>query len=445
MKYLLASICLCSLAVAQDANDLLKQRAQAEADRAAAIQSQADAEAKIELLNQQLDQLGQSLLNPVPPPTPQPTPAPTKQLFSTSDLQLIGGWRVPAAPNASGNTMAFTSGGSIGFIKDSQGTIHLYLPDFGGGGIREFIAPTLGDAAVDPSKWPLLALGSYIGGTADPIRQANAASGSMPIQGILAEGNKLTITARAVYAAPVPVNGCVDQADITNPAAPVISGPFLKLNAQAFAGGLTRIPQAFSDQYLSGKTLGVGLGGYCSGQGSTAGPSLLVASEDFSQTQILLQFGDFATPDKTHRENRPPDYVPITGWGPGPNGDVGYWAADRVTAGPVWIDTPTKHGLLYWSLQGTGMLDYTRQTETFGAGTAWRTYTYDPADIAAVAKGLKQPYEPRGKFSDWSGSPYGQPRGAYWDQDSQVLYVLLRWSWLNGTERLPTIAAYKVN
>ncbi len=160
----------------------------------------------------------------------------------------------------------------------------------------------------------------------------------------------------------------------------------------------------------------------------------------------LLQFGPLGTTDKGLRERRPADYQNAANvWSLDPDGETGYWAADRVRAGPVWIEAARKAGVCFWAVQGCGKLEYTRQTETFGETTRVRLYVYSPRDLADVAQGRKRPHEPRGAFDAWDNAGLeGSVRGACWHPESQTLFLLLAAAYPDGAEQLPVVAAFRV-
>ena len=366
-----------------------------------------------------------------------------KPLLTPADLELVGGWRVPAAARQPGHrSIAWGNGGladrAEGTSLKFYTTHHAHL----GGPIQEFVADEGPGAAEEPAtNWPILRVGEFLGDLYQPARDANPNAAKPDCTGVFFDGDRVITTGRAGYAAPPP------------------QGPFLCVEGRAYGveggspqllgGGLCDIPQWFADRYLEGKSLGVGFGGYCSGQGSSTGPSLFACSRRLSESTPaipLLRFGPLGTTDKPLRERRPADYSNAANvWSLDPDGDVGYWAADRVRAGPVWIDGERAAGVCYWTIQGRGRLEYARQTETFGETTAIRLYVYSPKDLAEVAQGLKQPHEPRGAFHDWDTDAVpGSIRGACWLPQSRTVFLLMAAAVPAGAERMPVIVAYRI-
>ncbi len=168
------------------------------------------------------------------------------------------------------------------------------------------------------------------------------------------------------------------------------------LSQPGFGGGFVK----GADRWL------IGCGGYESGQGSRAGPTLATADGT-----VLMDRANHGTMVFEERERRPPNYIveKDTWLGLAPRNGVGRWAADRVYAGGVW----RPRGLLYWAVLGVGKLDYARQSETFGETIEDWLYSYDPKDFNNVA------------FTRW---PYGTVLGHEVDAGGRV-YLLIRNQW----------------
>jgi hypothetical protein len=218
-----------------------------------------------------------------------------------------------------------------------------------------------------------------------------------------------------------------------------------------FGGGFVDVPKWFADEYFDGNDFGVGLGGYRSGQGSPAGPSLAVIARP-AEGQPVIEGGKVLLHfpwggDATQREQRPADYTkPL--FGPAADGDLGYWQADEVVGGPIWIDTDEAHGLCYLSIQGIGEIEYSLQKPTFSNERRIRLYVYDPADLARVARNELLPHEVRGRFYEWE-PPWGWdvasgawPGGMHWD--GTRLYVAYQKSGAEQYDRPPVIAVYEL-
>lgn len=389
------------------------------------------------------------------PAAPLPSDPFDRKIVSVNHFQLIGGWRVPAAFQNDWKSLAYTSGGLAvrRGADDKQFIFYLTHHDHLGGPIQELTtAKPQGSPDVNPRHWPLLKEENFLGDLYQPAIEANQGESKPACTGVFWDETtqKLLTTGRSPYAAQPPTGPFFCMTDLTVAANPITEGPFGTTvgAAQEFGGGACRIPGWFADSYLDGKSLALGFGGYCSGQGSTHGPSLLVCSEMLLRNTPalpLLRFAGLGDKDPNRREHRPPDYSNAAEvYSIDPEGPIGYWATDRVIAGPVWIETPTTHGLCYWSLQGCGKLEYGRQSETFGESTQQRFYVYNPRDLQTVASGQHAPHQPRANFSDWTSPVRGSVRGACWNNETQTLFLLHKHVWAFGDEMLPVIAAYKM-
>ncbi|MDZ4819187.1 MAG: hypothetical protein SGJ20_09470 [Planctomycetota bacterium] len=375
---------------------------------------------------------------------------PTKRRVITGkDLKLVGGWRVPQTHRPELRlTMAFTNGG---LAVDGSRILATHNT-----GVQEFTAPKMG-LGDNYNAWPELTPARYYPNIYTPAREANAAYAAPIPYGLYLDNvspgssGKLLVTGRAPYASPPPLAGYITREG--EEAAYMPGGS----TAQKHGGGICAIPAPFADKYLGGKRLAIGYGGSTSGQGYTAGPSLIAAASiDDPKPIDLIGFGTFNTQNPALRERRFPDYQKEIEWVLPPDGDVGYWALDKVRAGPCWVDTPTHQGVLYWSTQGTGVLSYGPQGEAGGDNLSnrQRMYVYSPNDLAEVASGKRQPNEMRAKFYEWADctpipsaptngtTMQGEVVGACWHADR--LYLLHRWIARGDVESYPIVAVYEI-
>ncbi|MDZ4820787.1 MAG: hypothetical protein SGJ20_17620 [Planctomycetota bacterium] len=377
-------------------------------------------------------------------PAPQvPVVPSTKKPITSADLKLVGGWRVPQTHRPELRlTMAYTPGG---LATDGRRVFALHND-----GVQEYSAPVMG-VGPEYNKWPELVPGNYSPDIYTPAREANKAYAAPQPFGLALIDSKLHVTGRALYAAPPPLAAYITREG--DPAAYMPGGS----TAQKNGGGICVIPESFATRHLQGKRLAIGFGGSTSGQGYTAGPSLIAAASiDDPKPIDLIGFGKFDTQDPNLRERRPPDYKKGIEWILAPSSDVGYWGLDKIKAGPCWIETPTRHGVLYWSTQGTGMLSYGPQGEAGGENklNKQRLYVYDPDQIGGVAAGLLRPYQMRGKFYEWADctsipsvggegtTMRGEVVGACWYANR--LYLLHRWITDGQFESYPVVAVYEI-
>lgn len=302
--------------------------------------------------------------------------------LTASDFELIGGWRVP---------QPFCRGGLAVDWKTNRVFI-------GGHGqeneIHEYTLPPMGKGD-NLDQWPILERGA----THEKFWGRGYARGLEVRDGVL------WVSARVFYdmkTEPLTLYG-------KDLATGKIHTRPTGLSQPGFGGGFIK----GADRRL------IGCGGYESGQGSTAGPTLATADGT-----VLMDRANHGTMVFEDRERRPATYtVDKDTWlGLAPRDGVGRWAADRIYAGGVW----RPRGLLYWAVLGVGKLDYARQNETFGEATEDWLYSYDPEGFDNVA------------FTRW---PHGTVFGHAVDSDGRI-YLLIRNQWASG--QYPTDPALKV-
>ena len=234
-------------------------------------------------------------------------------------------------------------------------------------------------------------------------------------------------------------------------------------------GGLTPIPQWFSDVYCPGYRLGAGCGGYFSIVTTgpvSMGPALTAFNpSSFASTasgrsvphKPLVNYpynaAAYTSPDRGHRDI---DYhTEFDAWNP--RSGIGYWAwTDTLWQSCVWIDTPAKSGLVYFPVLGNGRVWYQNSTLNAERGShAW--HVYDPADLGLVAQGTSRPYQiqPKNSWSvqypgvtyplaGWSDDPPQVISGATFDQTTQRLYVAVRFATGFHANSPQVVYAYQV-
>ena len=374
----------------------------------------------------------------------------TKPMLAPWHLKPIGGWKFPSE-GAGGKGLGFSRGGM--YVEHGSGKDRL-LYVYGHQQAKEchLLKVSLAEMGSDTSRrldWPSAVPVRLLKGT-HTISHNSPYNLCRPH----ADGPLLT-TGRVFYATQAehfvgPWMNWFDEADGTTLPLAVDRSVDRR---PTFGGGFCTIPAWFADEYLDGRDFGVGFGGYESGQGSSPGPSLFVADRPANNAAKLdrcLELLSFRWGGgKAEREERPDDYKkPL--WGPPTEGGIGWWQADTVAAGPVWIDTPDVTGLCYWSVQGLGDLDYRLQSTTFSREIRVRLYVYDPNQLANVARGELRPHQVRGSYFEWD-LPFDDgpnavrwPIGAYWDAKDQLLYVSYQNSGGGQYEIPPVVVVYRV-
>lgn len=260
--------------------------------------------------------------------------------------------------------------------------------------------------------------------------------------------------------------------DSTGTPTPVGMWQFSGRGPKATEGGVLPIPKWFADAYCQGRRLGAGFGGYFNAVGTGPahmGPALcafnppdVTSYPSGSSIPFANLVGypynptPYTTPDRCHRDT---DYTnEFDGWNP-QNG-VGYWSwTDFIWQGAVWLDLPTKHGVLFFPTLGNGRTWYETSTLHAERGSHW-CFVYDPTDFVSVLSGAKQQWQiqPQGKWAiqypsltyplpGWANEPTNMVTGATYDATTQRLYVSVRLAWAgtNAGEYGSIVYAYQVS
>lgn len=261
---------------------------------------------------------------------------------------------------------------------------------------------------------------------------------------------------------------------------------------QAFGAGFTRIPQAFADRHTGGRTIGIGRGGY-DVLGSPLGPAL--AAFDVADSQIDYVLLDHPQEHPARRDSMYQYPVNEAGetihqlpiWRD-PDETGGFWQAGDVGAA-AWVDNDAFTGLVFPVSQGRGALDYRAQgdggsgffftvlapevfysPESNGGNRGghedepWNQsmpparyyqglYIYDPAQLAEVLAGEREPWECTAHRSDFpldediAWAPEGQKsfsrvRGLHWDAERELIWAVISNVW--NDHRFAVLAAYRL-
>ena len=326
------------------------------------------------------------------------TPAHHGNRLLPEDFHLLGGWRV-AMPFCGGglaidskNKRFFTNGfGSADEIMEFS----LMQPNPKTGAVEE-VKMGKGD---NVAKWPRL----------DPVKKYTRFWEGGYAGGLFYEDNCLWVSPRKFYDTSPPLEFSLYGKDLTTGE---VKTKLVKLPRAAFGGGFVKAKGGKLANTL------LGCGGYESGQGSVAGPTLATADG-----KILINQKNHGTSEFSQRELRPANYWPKdheNGWmALEPQNGVGRWACDRIHAGGIW----TPRGICYWPLLGVGDIDYQRQSETFGASTETWLYTYDPKTYDKV------------EFNLWK---YGHVQGQEMGPDGLV-YLLVRNMWQSALYKVDSV------
>lgn len=392
-----------------------------------------------------------------------------RSIITFNDFQYLGAFAPPkeAVNNPSGGkwSTGFAFGGlamrRVGGQKQFFTTTHVYS----GGLVYEMNYPGLSKTSPYPQATVVREWGDIYGGR--KVTHEGNELGS----GIYTHGLYWDETLKRLYWSyghwynVVQANNPVFGYTTFSATRAVAKGPWKSAtggaHSQRIRGGVLRIPDWFAERYTDGKTLGLGFGGYWSGVASASqGPALYATSDptregqDF-QTQTLLAFSDNNDCGSIIVQNvrrckaiRNSDYYrsprgPI-GWDTDPIGGRGYWtAADTIEGAAVWIDTPTKHGILFFPTSGQGEICYCSSAIIAERFSSW-WYIYRPRQLGRVAQGLAQPSLTPHAMTQVTYPAGMRVTGAVFDEQEQILYLYVYQAYKDSVEFYPLVYAYKL-
>jgi hypothetical protein len=225
---------------------------------------------------------------------------------------------------------------------------------------------------------------------------------------------------------------------------------FVKAHNQKVRGGSLLIPDWYATNFTAGRRLGMGFGGYYSGVAACSkGPFFAAVTEpEYDNPGGTLDALPLIDHSREHWAVRDPDYVCTDpAWAPPPKDGIGYWGwYDEIFGAAVWIDLPDKHGLLMASNMGHGRQWYEKSDRHTERLDVW-WWVYDPRDLAQVAMGKKQPWEPKPKFWKMDYKPRQEramTTGLAFDPDTRTLFVMAPYSVKSDVEFFPIVHGYRV-
>lgn len=372
-----------------------------------------------------------------------------RPVIRQDDLEYLGAFRLPTY--ACGYSTAFAESGIT--VRRVNGDLRLLTGShrYSGDAIYECTVPGWGTVA---GEWPQSTIvrewGAAVYGT------PNMKSGSDWTHGV----NYDQATGRLYFSFAEGYNVAQGNDPSLGYArleetGPVAAGPWAAPEAiahcQRIRGGSLTIPDWFADRYLAGRRLGLGFGGYYSGfSACSKGPFLAAAHHPDGSTTQLDTIALIDHPD-THWGTRDADYWTTIAWCRNPVvGNVGYWGAkDEIHGAAAWVDLPDKQGVLFLSRMGHGKVWYDLGLIWSDRTDAW-WWVYDPADLASVAQGQKQPWEPQHDFWKMDYSPRQSEvmtPGCAFDPQTRTLFVLTPGSYkryAGDQESYPLIHGYRI-
>jgi hypothetical protein len=344
-----------------------------------------------------------------PPPPPPPPPQPSSRI-KVSDFKLVGGIRLNETYSGGGLAIDFEKGLIYqgGHSQRDMIVVH-ELPAIG-----------IGEPGTKHANWPM----AVKRGELAPWHKAQPYGDNANMTdcnlGLTMRDGKLWCSARVKY-----------DTSATNRNIILVADDGERINVPLERAG-------FGGGFIEGHPdLLIGCGGYRSGQGSKAGPT--VARLDGTRLLDAPIFNDMRFGARTPRAS---GSWPVTGkdeWYAfiprKDNGElctmeealagvgVGAWNSDSIYDGGVW----TPRGLMFWATMGMGVLDYKLQSPQFAKSGMSRPflYTYDPIT-----------FEYQG-FEAW---PFGDIHGCEVGPDGRI-YLMRDNAW-SGTYGQPYSAIY---
>jgi HYR domain len=230
-------------------------------------------------------------------------------------------------------------------------------------------------------------------------------------------------------------------------------------NSKMTMGGVLAIPDWWSTQHTPGKRLAAGFGGYesivATGPASMGlslfafNPADLATTPSHgkinSTTMVMYPYNQGCTGRMQRDTNYTTEFDncnPVNGVGFNTWVDITWQSA-------VWIDTPTKTGILVVHVEGNGRVWYQTSTGHAERGSHWMR-VYHPDDLADVAHGVKQPWDIQPRLSwpvqfpaqftyplpGWQDEPTYMVTGVVYDPTTQKLYVAVRFAIGPGVNQL---------
>jgi len=416
------------------------------------------------------------------PQRPQPTP-PTpdsseKKLLEQTDFRFVGAFRLPSSVQGEQSKQSEDAAwGRTLALRRVAGEVRLFSLTVKGN-LYEVRLP---DTLASSGPWPLAQTVRYWGDPSgdqkrlDPGPKGETRNGSSVFGLFWDETDKRLYWSYGdgynTVSSADPSLGYSTLEEATGKVNPAGAWRFPEVGCKASMGGVLEIPAWFADKYCAGQRLGAGFGGYFSiatvGPISM-GPSLTAFAPPSTLSRNggaplehtpLLGYPFNATPyTAPTRAERDADYhTEFDAWNP--RAGTGYWSwSDWLWQGAVWVDTPTRHGLLYFPTLGNGRTWHETSTLHAERSThAW--FVYDPADLARVAQGQLERWQiqatKRWKVNypgqidplpGWADEPRQMVVGSVWDAASSRVYVALRQTFDpdSSGERGIVVYAYEV-
>jgi hypothetical protein len=387
------------------------------------------------------------------PPQTFDAAVPTKSVLTGSDFTYRGAFRVPSGVN--GHDAAWGRCLAIRYVDGKRKFLSMTVSQ----ALYEMDDPGLTEG--DPNSAPMANVTRFWGRNAFMARHTvQYGSPSGFVYGLYWDDTdeRLYFNYGDTYKANANPDSSIGYAtlDDSTGVATSVGSWQVGHNSKMTMGGVLPIPDWFAQQFTRGRRLGAGFGGYQSivatGPASM-GPALFAFSPPDPSKQKLHSMvpstplvaypfngTPYSQPDRCHRDT---DYrTEFDKWNP--RNGVGYFTwVDIIWQGGVWIDLPTKHGVIFFPILGNGRVWYQASTGHAERGSHW-WYIYDPTTLALVARGSKKSYEiqpsqqwpvqyPSRAFSyplaGWQDEPTFLITGSSYDSSAQQLFVAVRFAY----------------
>lgn len=393
---------------------------------------------------------------PEPPPAAAPPPSPgVKQVLRAEDFEYVGSFGVPRQVQGAG---ADWSESGLALRKTKEGEKRLFL---------NYTHPTqtLFEVSIprpakletgNPSTLPVAEVRKVWGPVEIRIPRSGDTDRLRPNGGFWWEEGSRTLywTSYHGYRAGdlLPVLGL---SRLGEDGRLVSSGPWSipspeSSHYKAYWGGVTRLPRGFAARHTNGKTLALGFGGYYSICGPCSrGPALAaIANPDPSSPAVdLAEMLAYAGGARAPRDG---DYFSANCgfWNEPPDGpSKGSWTFDDLSRSGVFVDSPRKHGVIFFVRLATGRLGYDYGAIT-SAGKAQAWYVYDPEELGEAARGRRRPWEilPRSASRvPGPGRADAPVTGSCYDDEEGLLYAYQPFALEFGANDVrPAVHAYRL-
>jgi HYR domain len=385
---------------------------------------------------------------PVPPPPPPPTQVNGgKTLISSGDFTFLGAFKVPSSAGggdaAWGRTLALrTVNGQTKLLSMTaqQGVFEINIPS------------PLGS---NPANFPVATLGRFWGDVFEARHTVQYGLASGFVYGLYWDDvdNRLYWNYGDIYKANTNPDSSIGYSTLNDADGSHVSVGSWQVgdNSKMTMGGVLPVPSWWSNLYAPGRRLAAGFGGYQSVV-ATGPASMGLALFGFDPAQLGATPLHGKVPSRTlvmypytqgcqARMARDVDYTTqFDACNPANGAGFNTWV-DDMWQGAVWIDTPTKTGILVTHVEGNGQVWYQNSTTHAERGSHWMR-VYSPDDFARVLAGSANPWgiQPRASWAvqfpgaftyplpSWQDEPAYLVTGAAYDSATQRLYVAVRFA-----------------